>query len=160
MLGVGNFFYSFISGVKDLNMKYMYMKNRRKKKCRFFMTKTDQFLTVYSLYSLKVRNFLHFFIYILYVSWDITNNINLFLTVCDISLMVWEEKLKFFLLLLRTKCHKVGLVIITVGPSDMDPMNGFGVDEQLVHFGVHLSQGPNVFGTQCPWTEMCGSKCH
>jgi hypothetical protein len=34
--------------------------------------------------------------------------------------MVWEEKLKFFLLLLRTKCYKVGLAIITVGPSDMD----------------------------------------
>jgi hypothetical protein len=73
--------------------------------------------------------------------------------------MVWEEKLKFFLLLLRIKCHKVGLAIIIVGPSDMDEqlvqlswdlMNGFGVDEQLVHFGVHLSQGTNVFETQCP----------
>ncbi len=71
--------------------------------------------------------------------------------------------------LLRTICHKVGLAIITVGPSDMeeqwtnfswDPMNGFGVDEQLVHFGVHLSQGPNVFETQCPWTETCRSNCH
>ena len=83
------------------------------------------------LILLEVRNFLHFFIYILYVSWDITNNIYLFLTVFDISLMVWEEKLKFFLLLLRTKCHKVGLAIITVGPSDMD--------EQL----VQLFLGPN-----------------
>jgi hypothetical protein len=45
--------------------------------------------------------------------------------------MVLEEKLKFFLLLLRTKCHKVGLAIITVGPSDMD--------EQL----VQLFLGPN-----------------
>ncbi len=44
--------YSFISGVKDLNMKYMYMKNRKKLTVHVFMTKTDQFLTVYSLYVL------------------------------------------------------------------------------------------------------------
>jgi hypothetical protein len=44
--------------------------------------------------------------------------------------MVWEEKLYFFRLL-RTKCHLVGLAIITVGPSDMD--------EQL----VQLFLGPN-----------------
>jgi hypothetical protein len=45
--------------------------------------------------------------------------------------MVWEEKLKFFLLLYRTISHKVRLAIITVGPSDMD--------EQL----VQIFQGPN-----------------
>jgi hypothetical protein len=50
------------------------------------------------------------------------------------------------------KCKKIGLVQITVGPSD--------TDEQLVHFGVHLSQGINLFKTQCPRTEMCGSNCH
>jgi hypothetical protein len=63
-------------------------------------------------------------------------------------------------------CHKVGVAIITVGPSDMD--------EQLVQLflgpnerfwggrtvGPHLSQGPNVFETQCPWTETCRSNCH
>ncbi len=108
----------------------MYMKNRKKWTVMFFMTKTDQFLTVYSLYCSKLGTF-KFFLYILYVSWDITNNIYLFLTVCDNSLMVWEEKLQFFLLLLRTKCHKVGLAIITVGPSDMD--------KQL----VQLFLGPN-----------------
>ncbi len=38
-------------GIKELNMKYMYMKNRKiwNSAC-FFTTKTDQFLTVYSLY--------------------------------------------------------------------------------------------------------------
>jgi hypothetical protein len=45
--------------------------------------------------------------------------------------MVLEEKFKFFLLLLRTICHKVGLAIMTVGPSDMD--------EQF----VQLFLGPN-----------------
>ncbi len=45
--------------------------------------------------------------------------------------MVWEEKFKKILLLLRTICHKLGLAIITVGPSDMD--------EQL----VQLILGPN-----------------
>ncbi len=84
------------------------------------MTETDQFLTVYSLYYWKLGTFYFFLFYILYVSWDITNNIYLFLAVCDNSLMVWEEKFKFFLLLLGTECHKVGLAIITVGPSDMD----------------------------------------
>jgi hypothetical protein len=83
------------------------------------------------LILLEVRNFLNFSLYISYVSWDITTNVYLFLTVCQNSLMVWEEKLNFFQLLLRTKCHKVGLAIITVGPSDMD--------EQL----VQLFLGPN-----------------
>ncbi len=45
--------------------------------------------------------------------------------------MVCEEKLRFFVLLLRTICHKVGLAINTVGPCDMD--------EQL----VPLFWGPN-----------------
>jgi hypothetical protein len=45
--------------------------------------------------------------------------------------MVCKEKFRFFVLLLWTICHKVGLVIITVGPSDMD--------EQL----VQLFLGPN-----------------
>jgi hypothetical protein len=45
--------------------------------------------------------------------------------------MVWEEKLKFFLLLLRTECHKVGLAIITVRPRNME--------EQL----VQIFLGPN-----------------
>ncbi len=139
------------------------------KRCIFFMTETDQFLTVYKLYCQELGAF-KIFLSISYVSWDITSNINLFLTVCDNCVMVWEEKLKFFLLLLRTICHKVGLAIITVGPSDMDghwsnfswnPMNGFGVDGRTVGpLWIHLSQGPNVFETQCPWTETCGSNCH
>jgi hypothetical protein len=110
----------------------MYMKNRKKKTVHVFFYPDWSVFNSLQLILLEVRNFLHFlYIYILYVSWDITNNIYLFLTVCDISLMVWEEKLKFFLLLLRTKCHKVGLAIITVGPSHMD--------EQL----VQLFLGPN-----------------
>jgi hypothetical protein len=47
----------------------------------------------------------------------------------------FEEKFRFFVLLLRTICHKVGLVIITVGPSYMD--------KQL---------GPSFPGTQ--WTVL------
>ncbi len=39
--------------------------------------------------------------------------------------MVWEENLKFFLLLLRTKCHKVGLAIITVGPRHQPLLGAF-----------------------------------
>ncbi len=41
---------------------------------------------------------------------------------------MWQQstglgrKIKVFLLLLRTKCHKVGLAINTVGPSDMDEL--------------------------------------
>jgi hypothetical protein len=55
---------------------------------------------------------------------------------------------------LKTKCNKVGLAKIKVGPSDMDeqlipvfmgPNERFGMDEELVHFGVHLSQGLDVF---------------
>jgi hypothetical protein len=63
--------------------------------------------------------------------------------------MVWEEKLKFFLLLLGTKCHKVGLAIITVGPSD--------IDEQL----VQLFLGPNarVLGWTNSWSTL-GYICH
>ncbi len=65
----------------------------------------------------------------------------------------------------RTICHKVGVAIIIVGPSDMNeqlvqhflgPNEWFGVDEQLVHFGVYLSQGRNLFETQCACTETCG----
>jgi hypothetical protein len=51
--------------------------------------------------------------------------------VSDNSVVVCEEKVRFFLLLFRTICHKVGLAIVTVGPSDMD--------EQL----VQLFLGPN-----------------
>jgi hypothetical protein len=45
--------------VKELYMKYMYMKNRKMKQCMFFMIATDQFLTVYSLYwrSWELFNF-------------------------------------------------------------------------------------------------------
>jgi hypothetical protein len=34
-----------------------------------------------------------------------------------------------------------------------------GVDEQFVHFGVQMSQGPKVFGTQS-LDKMCGLHCH
>jgi hypothetical protein len=63
--------------------------------------------------------------------------------------MVWEEKVKFFLLLFRTKCHKVGLAIITVGPSDMD--------KQL----VQLFLGPNerFWGGENSWSNL-GYICH
>jgi hypothetical protein len=57
---------------------------------------------------------------------------------CYNIVLVCEEKLRLFVLLLRTICHTVGLAIITVGPSDMD--------EQL----VQLFLGPNerIWGGQ------------
>jgi hypothetical protein len=68
---------------------------------------------------------------------------------------------------LKTKGNKVGLNKITVGPSDMDeqlipvfmgPNERFGMDEKLVHFGVHLSQGLDVF-FRLGVHKTCRSKC-
>jgi hypothetical protein len=90
--------------------------------------------------------------------------------VSDNSVVVCEEKVRFFLLLFRTICHKVGLAIVTVGPSDMD--------EQLVQlflgpnkqfwggltvgplWGTFVTKRPKVLETQCPWSETCGLNCH
>ncbi len=59
------------------------------------MTKTDQFFTVHSLcIPLGIRIFLNF-LSILHDSWDMTNNIYLFLIVCDNSVIVCNEKLSF-----------------------------------------------------------------
>jgi hypothetical protein len=38
-------------------MKYVDMKNRKKEQCMFFMSETDQFLTVYSLYCQELGTF-------------------------------------------------------------------------------------------------------
>jgi hypothetical protein len=55
-----------------------------------------------------------------------------------------------------TICHKIGLSKVKDG-SDMwtNSWSNFsscllGVDEQMVHIGVQMSQGPKVFGTQSP----------
>jgi hypothetical protein len=46
-------------------------------------------------------------------------------------------------------------------PFFLGPNDGFfGVEEQLVHVGVHLSQRLNIFETQCTGTETCGSNSH
>ncbi len=65
----------------------------------------------------------------------------------------------------RTNCHKIGVSYVE-GGRDVDEQlvqlfnRPFGVDEQLVHFGVQMSQGPKVFGTQSPWDKTCESNCH
>jgi hypothetical protein len=75
--------------------------------------------------------------------WNVTNELGLYVTKFGWQTLQWDQ-------VTWTNSWS---------PFSWDPMDGFGVDEQLVHFGVHLSQGLNVFETQCPGTKTCGPNC-
>ncbi len=66
---------------------------------------------------------------------------------CYFNRVIWEYLIN---------CHKIGLSKVKDG-FDMwtNSWSNFsacllGVDEQLVHIGVQMSQGPKVLGTQSP----------